>query len=262
VIKKLLEISKSAASHRDSSGCFSSLAALGSIISLRRAAGIRRRETGYRISGEILFMSDKRTRFVLRLLAVIFAAAFASVACRVERSDTPKNLIVVNAPASGKVSRIFVAEGTSVAEKASLIEITAAPVATASAGDQRGESTGGDNMESEIKAAEERLQRAAVELQRIEPLVIAGGAPQSHLDAARAEYQEAQERLDELGRRKREAVPQYSNTQAGRNVGSQRDPAKVTIVPAPKAGNVRVISVRVGQSVKAGDPMVTILAGN
>jgi multidrug efflux pump subunit AcrA (membrane-fusion protein) len=204
-------------------------------------------------------MSDKRFHFVSYLLPVILAAAFASGACRSEKSAAPENLVVVNAPASGKVSRIFVAEGTNVAEKASLIEIVA-PVVAAPAGNQQRESTGGENIQSEIKAAEERLQGASVELQRVEPLVVAGSAPQSHLDAARAEYQQAQERLDELRRRMREAPLQSSNTQAGNNIALQNGTAKVTIVAAPAAGNIRVISVRVGQSVKTGDPLATISA--
>ncbi len=203
-------------------------------------------------------MPGKRLDFVSFLVPLTLVAALVSGACRPEKDAAPDNLIVINSPASGRVSRIFVAEGTDVAEKATLIEIAAAPVVVAPAGDQQMESTGGENIQSEMRAAEERLQRVSVELQRIEPLVAAGSAPQSHLDAARAEYQQAQEHLDQLSRRASEAPPQ-SSAPASKNPARTNAP-KITIVTAPAAGNVRVISVRVGQSVKAGEPLATILA--
>ncbi|HEX8368267.1 MAG TPA: hypothetical protein VF604_06970 [Pyrinomonadaceae bacterium] len=192
-------------------------------------------------------------------LFLIFAAVFAAGACRSQTGGTPEGLVIINAPVTGKVRRVLVSEGANVQEKTSLIEITVVSNVTRPAGDENRQVPPARNTQGEIRVAEEDLQQASVELQRIEPLVASGNAPQAHLDAARAQYQQAQERLDQL-RRQAQSLPPNLTTRQENASQQTSDAAKENIVavPAPVAGNVRVISVRIGQSVKAGEPVATI----
>ena len=192
---------------------------------------------------------------------LIFASFLVAGACRSNRNETPAGLIVVNAPVTGKVRRVLVAEGTEVREKASLIEISVAADVPAPSENANRQTVATPDIQAEIKAAEEQLERASVEQQRIEPLVTANSAPQSHLDAARAEYQRAQERLDQLRRREQTAPPSMPGGGQENSVVFDSAPRETVVqVAAPASGSVRVISVRPGQSVKAGDPVATISA--
>ena len=204
-------------------------------------------------------MSLKKFYRVFSLLPIVIAMIVAG-ACRSETSDTPTGLIVINAPVAGKVQRILVSEGMSVQENTTLIEIRVLsnpPVSSGNGNQQIPQSA--PNPQVEAKIAEEDLQRASVELQRIEPLVSTGGAPQAHLDAARAQYQQAQERLDQFRRNEQIIRTNPAMQPNNSNFGQSAPPSEnIIAVRAPVAGNLRVISARVGQIVKAGDPVATI----
>lgn len=211
-------------------------------------------------------MNSAGKNHALRLLltGVVF---ISGAACRSpENADALPGLVVVNATKTGTVKRVLVSENMDVAEKTVLLEI-AVPLnnitPTANANRQTADNPA-LNQSKSIADAEQELQRAAVEMQRIEPLVASGGAPQAHLDAARAQYQQAQERLDEL--RRSISNPQIMQTnpamQPGDSNFGQSAPSSENIIAvrAPVRGNVRVISVRVGQQVKAGEPVAAILS--
>lgn len=203
-------------------------------------------------------MQIKRFLQFFCLFLIVAAVAFSG-GCRSNTGGTPEGLIVINAPVSGKVRRVIAIEGTNVEKNAPLLEI-ALESKTAVPPDKRNRQTpaGTATSQAEIKAAEEQLQRASVELQRIEPLVASGSAPQPHLDAARAEYQKAQERVDRLRRQPPNMPPDLSAGQLNSEKTDNEAKENIIAVPAPSAGNVRVISVRAGQTVKKGEAIATI----
>ena len=199
--------------------------------------------------------------FLLAGITVVFGAACG----KNSSSGETAGLVVVNATGTGTVKRVLVRENTDVAENTGLIEIAVALNITGQAtnSDRPPVDRAAQSREKLIADAEQQLQRAAVELQRIEPLVASGGAPQSHLDAARAEFQQAQERSDELRRATTTAPnppPDSALPGTGKNPAQNASsPAEnVIVVRTPVSGNVRVISVRVNESVKAGEPIATI----
>lgn len=208
-----------------------------------------------------MLSAQKIRAFNLLLTGVML---ISGAACRSsgEDANTPAGLVVVNAAKTGIVKRILVREDMEIAENAVLIEL-AVPSNDNIPAANINRPTADSPMQNQNKLiadAERELQRDSVELQRIEPLVASNSAPQAQLDAARAQYQQAQERLDQL----RRAPPQNPQTNPGlqQNNGNfgQNTPSLENIfaVRAPVAGNVRVISARVGQSVKAGEPVATI----
>lgn len=168
------------------------------------------------------------------------------------------DLIVVKTTASGTVQRVLVGEGANVSEGATLIEIAVPvgqpPANQNQAGEQARAAVG--RAQRDLGDAEAEVNRAAVEVQRVEPLVASGAAPQAQLDAARAQYQQAQERLQRV----RESAAQ---AQVGAVVAAGTPPAAApatatVAVSAPASGNVRVISVRPGQRVTAGQVVATV----
>jgi multidrug efflux pump subunit AcrA (membrane-fusion protein) len=195
-------------------------------------------------------------------ILLIFAAAFGAISCSGGGggNNDAAGIVVINAPVTGKIRRVLVKEGTDVVENTGIIEITVppkVPVPEAS-GTPAGQTM--RNVQAEIRSAEDELERASVELQRIEPLVASNSAPQSHLDAARAQYQQAQERLDAL-RRQSALPPNPASTEGTGNVNTSRNaPVENIVVVRAPAGSVRVISVREGQSIRAGEPVATISA--
>jgi len=96
------------------------------------------------------------------------------------------DLVVVKATRSGTVQRVLFNEGTNVNEGATLIEI-AVPVEPSSTNQNQAEAQARaaiSRTQHDISDAEAEVNRAAVEVQRVEPLVAAGTAPQAQLDAA------------------------------------------------------------------------------
>jgi multidrug efflux pump subunit AcrA (membrane-fusion protein) len=169
------------------------------------------------------------------------------------------DLVVVKATRSGTVQRVLVNEGTNVNEGATLIEI-AVPVESPATNQNQAEEQARaaiSRTQRDISDAEAEVNRAAVEVQRVEPLVAAGTAPQAQLDAARSQYQQAQERLQRV----RESAAQAETravAAAGSNSPAQPPAQLVVAVSAPASGNVRVISVRAGQRVTAGQAIATV----
>jgi multidrug efflux pump subunit AcrA (membrane-fusion protein) len=203
-------------------------------------------------------MSLKRSCQALCLLLFLTSIVSFS-ACRSETNGTTEGLIVVNAPITGQVRRVLVSEETNVPEKATLIEIAVVSnIPDSSANENRTSMPRTPDVQAQSRIAEEELQRASIELQRIEPLVAANNAPQSHLDAARAQYQQAQEKLDRLRRQPFTIPPTLNAPQGNVSTGSGAPKETIVAVPAPIAGNVRVINVRSGQFVKAGQAVATI----
>ena len=207
-------------------------------------------------------LSAQENRALSLLLTGILFISGAACHSSSEDADTPAGLVVVNATKTGTVKRVLVREDTEVTENTALIEI-AVPSNIIGSTVNLNRQTAENPMPNQSKTtadAEQQLQRAAVELQRIEPLVASGGAPQAQLDAARAEYQKAQERLDQLRRNAQNPQPNPALLPSNSNFGQNAPPLEntVVVVRAPVAGNVRVISARIGQTVKAGEPIATI----
>ncbi|HYP30080.1 MAG TPA: hypothetical protein VE262_25470 [Blastocatellia bacterium] len=199
--------------------------------------------------------------FILSLLALLSAAS-----CRSDdRSAAPSNLVVVNAPATGEVRRVLVSEGSPVSEGAILVEIAVASKA------QAGPPEGGDDQARAraaldaarrgISEAEAEVNRAAVEAQRIEPLVQSGAAPQSQLDAARAQYQQAQERLDRLRQTARSAQNNVVISEGRRVTPGPATAEEIVEVRVPISGTVRVLRARAGQQIITGQPIATLSSG-
>jgi multidrug efflux pump subunit AcrA (membrane-fusion protein) len=192
---------------------------------------------------------------------VIFACCALFAACNSAKNENgASNLIVVKATTAGTVERVLVNEGTDVNAGATILEI-AVPTGPSTTNQNqartRAQSAVGQTQR-DVAAAETEVNRAAVEVQRVEPLVATGAAPSAQLDAARAQYQQAQERLQRV----RESA-QQAQARAITEQGSEASPAiapaeTVVAVSAPAAGNLRVVSVRAGQHVTAGQPIATI----
>lgn len=200
----------------------------------------------------------------LPALLFIFFGLTATEACRLSSSDdNAANLFVVNAPATGRIRRVLVSEGSEVAENAGIVEIAVASNAPVSTGENSLERARREtqNTQAETKAAEAELERASIEVQRVEPLVASNAAPPAQLDAARAQYQTAQDKLDSARRRGQTSQTDLAVRQGG-NLASATQSANENIVVARAsvAGNLRVISASVGQTIKIGQPIATIAA--
>lgn len=206
--------------------------------------------------------SISKLRFVILLfVCVVVMTVFG---CRSTSGDgnAANGLFVVNAPASGKVGRVLVSEGSEIAANAGIVEIVVASNAPASTGENPLEGARRDSQatQTEIKAAEAERERASVEVERVEPMVASNGAPSAQLDAARAQYQAAQDKLDAARKRGQTSQANLAIRQGSAFPATKTVKENVIVVRAPVAGNVRVISASVGQTIKAGQPIATIAA--
>jgi len=209
--------------------------------------------------------TDLRRRFI------IFAAMLFAAGChaRTAGNDATAGVIVVNAPASGEVRRVLVAEGAHVAEGAAIIEIVvredqpstsaqAQPTEDPQARAARGVTT----ARSEIETARSEVVRTQVEVERLTPLVASGQATQGELDGARAQYYQAQQRLQHAQDAAQSAQSgliasrQQTATTAPQVIPSERIVAAV----ATSAGVVSVINTRAGDRVTVGQPLATLRA--
>lgn len=182
-----------------------------------------------------------------------------------QTNETAANLVVLNASTGGIVRRVFVGEGVTVREGAPIIEIELATegAGTANANDDVDEARRRAAASQTIVRTDEReVERALIEVQRVESLVAQNAAPQAQLDAARAIYQAAQERLQQTQRGGQSVAPKnYGQTPNSPSTQLEnRTQSATQLVRATRAGNVRVISVRVGQRVIAGQPVATMNA--
>jgi multidrug resistance efflux pump len=179
-------------------------------------------------------------------------------------NETAANLIVLNANAGGMVRRVFVAEGVTVREGAPIIEIEsegAGVDAAVNESDAANEARRrAAQSRTSVRADEREIELALIEVQRVESLVAQNAAPQAQLDAARALYQAAQERLQQTPRGGQHGLPQhYPQTANAASAANANSAARaIQVVRATQAGSVRVISVRAGQRVAAGQPVATM----
>jgi multidrug efflux pump subunit AcrA (membrane-fusion protein) len=176
------------------------------------------------------------------------------------------NVIVVNAPATGVVKRILVAEGVRVNAGTPIIELTTraeGPVV----GQKTVESAEGQAVrnyktaDTEIEAARAEAVRHEAEVARLTPLVASGEATQGQLDGERGLYEQAQRRLQQAQEAKRIAEGGLIAARQPGQVQRNNSPAiQETVVPAitTSAGIVSVIGVRVGEQVKAGQALATL----
>ncbi|MGA9769821.1 MAG: hypothetical protein WBV94_12325 [Blastocatellia bacterium] len=209
--------------------------------------------------------SFERVRRLLGMLSLCLFVA-AAAACRsAGTGERPRGLVVVNATATGVVRRVLASEGAAVNENAVILEIAVEPDARVpqqqpqTADSQARAQQANAQAQGEIKADEAEVERAAVEVQRIQSLVASGAASQPQLDAARAVYQQAQEKLQ----RAKDAAQIAQRNLIAQQGRAQSQPLpkpseQLVAVHAPSSGVVRVISVRAGERVTAGQPIVTI----
>lgn len=211
------------------------------------------------------------SRHILRMLIAVCLAVCCG-ACRNKPADdsavpTPTvegKVVVVNAPAPGLVRRVLVEEGATVAQETGLVEITLPtelPTSGAPAIDPQARARAdAQAAQMEITAAQADVDRAAAEVQRIEPLVASGVVPQVQLDTARAQSQQAQQRLQQARMREQSAQNNLTFQEGLRAATSapQAPVEKVVTARASIAGTVRAISVQVGQRITAGQPIATI----
>lgn len=195
--------------------------------------------------------------FILSLLALL-----SSAGCRAD--EKASKLVVVKAPVTGEVRRVLASEGATVSEGAILVEISVSSSAQG-ARDNIGEDQARaraalGTAQKQIAEAEAEVNRAAVETQRIEPLVRSGAAPQSQLDAARGQYQQAQERLDRLRESARSAQSNVVRAEGRRLAPEAMAAESIVEVRVPEAGTIRVLRARAGQQIIAGQPIATLSA--
>ena len=205
----------------------------------------------------------KRTIFAIAILILL-----AGIACRSVKDDAG-GLIVINAPATGEVRRILAPEGVHVNQGAPIIEIAVKNEAAATIRNP-GESAEAQAVrnykaaDAEIEAARTEVVRHEAEVGRLTPLVASGEASQGQLDGERALYEGAQRRLQQAQDAKRNAEGGLiAARQPGLNRESRAQPEsreQIVSAVATSAGKVAVISARVGDKVKLGQPLATMHA--
>jgi biotin carboxyl carrier protein len=192
-----------------------------------------------------------------RSLSLLLLAAWCA-SCHADHENASNALVVVNAPQSGTVRRVLTSENVDVPKDAVLIEISVPDNPTNPVNNIRPPEAATPDPEKAIAAAQRDLERAAVEVQRVESLVASNSAPPSQLDAARVQYQRAQERLDQLRRGPPIPSAKTVSPENENPTQSSQTTENIISVRAPVTGNVRVISVRTGQRVRAGQPVATL----
>jgi multidrug resistance efflux pump len=197
--------------------------------------------------------------------ALVLVALIACQACR-RGGEGAQGIVVVNAPAAGEIRRVLASEGMQVTEGQPIVEIAIdSPGASAipSSPEEKQTSQPGnvEQLTSEIEAARTEVVRREVEVQRLTPLVSAGQASQPDLDAARFQYQRAQQHLQTL-----KTAAQQSQARLAAEQQRPRDSPLAVPLPtqqliiarASAAGTVSALSARTGERVTAGQPLATI----
>lgn len=206
--------------------------------------------------------------------AILVLTAFLLItasACRSTSSDqgSASSIIVVNAPATGVVRRVLVAEGVHVEAGAPILEIgvlNETQVVKPSPGESA-ESVAVRNLKSagtEIEAARAEVVQHEAEVNRLTPLVASGEASQAQLDGERALYERAQQRLQKAQESERSAqsgllaARQPGASQPNTGPAPARPAEQIIAAQTSSAGTVRVINARVGQRVTMGQALVTL----
>lgn len=204
-------------------------------------------------------MKDRGSQYhtKARRLNLVVALMFAAISCACQRGSvtvgntTSDNLVVVNAPVAGRISRIAVRENMNVAENQVLFEINPEAPAGASSTATQSPTPFLPNVNTRTADTLTReKERAAVEVARVQALVSAGSAPQSQLDAAQAVYQRAQERA--------QALPPPSPAIRATPETAATPEIKIVAVRATTSGVLRVLNTREGAQVTANQPVATI----
>ena len=181
-----------------------------------------------------------------------------------------RGIVVVNAPAAGVVRRVIAREGMAVSEGAPVVEIAVqveGPAPTPSPGESA-ESRAAGNFkaaDAEIEAARAEVVRHDAEVRRLTPLVASGEAPQAQLDGERALYERAQQRLQQAQDAKQRAEGELRAARSQPTTTTAQPPPpreQLISAVASSAGTVSVVSVRVGDRVKAGQPVATLRAND
>ena len=212
-------------------------------------------------------MKYKRTICSLSLVLLSVVAGCQS-ACQSSKQSDGGGIVVVNAPATGRVKRIVVAEGVHVETGTPIIEIVvqAAPSLTATPAGGGAEAKAIGNYQSadaEIAAARAEAVRHEAEVARLTPLVNSGEASQGELDGERSLYEQAQRRLTQAQEAKRNAegallAARQPNQSQPISVPSPSEQVVSAVAGSP--GKIAVVNTRVGDLVKIGEPLATIRA--
>ncbi|HWS99426.1 MAG TPA: hypothetical protein VN256_04065 [Pyrinomonadaceae bacterium] len=220
-----------------------------------------------------IFTSERRRVLRVAACAALLAVASACGSGGGGADDSAaRGVIVVNAPAAGEVRRVIAREGMIVNEGAPIVEIavlTEGPRPTPTPGESAESRAAGTYRaaDAEIEAARAEVVRHDAEVRRLTPLVASGEAPQAQLDAERALYERAQQRLQQAQDAKQRAEGDLRVArQPGRNqTGTAAPPPpreQLVTAVASSAGTVSVVSVRVGERVKAGQALATLRAND
>lgn len=200
----------------------------------------------------------RRVRPVI-VLAAITITLFLAMAC--QSSKSPTGDIVINAPANGVVRSVLVGDGAAIEKDGVIIEIAITPQTTSEQKNQPDKDAKlAIAARNDVVAAEADANRTLTELQRIEPLLKRGLASQAELDKARAQDQDAQDRLKRARDRVKSAEQQRTAPQPG--LTTQVPNEEIVAIRAPAAGKVRQVNVLAGQQVTAGQPLATLSAGS
>lgn len=212
----------------------------------------------------------RSTRRVAVLYALALMALVASSACRAGNntsSSEARGVIIINAPAAGEVRRVLVREGMTIDEGTPIVEIavqteTPAPVASPGESAETRAVRSFRAADAEIEAARAEAVRHEAEVQRLTPLVASGEASQAQLEGERALYERAQQRLQKAQEAKRSAetglltVRQQDKNQGGATSAAPRE--QIVSALSSSGGTVSAITARVGERVKAGQPLATL----
>src|SRR6185437_498945 len=198
----------------------------------------------------------KQTIVSIPLLALLFTPACQST----RPEDNLTGIVVVNSPATGRITRIVVAEGVHVEQGTPVVEIsvqseTNAMTTPARDGSEAKAVSSYQSADAAIEAARAEVVRHEAEVTRLTPLVDSGAASQGELDGERALYEQAQRRLTQAQEAKRNAesalLAARQPNQSQVNVPTPHE--QIVSAVSSSSGKVAVISVRVGELVKVGD---------
>lgn len=175
-------------------------------------------------------------------------------------------IVIVSAPAAGEIRRVLVREGMEVVEGQSIAEIViyspAQPGPTKGPDQkQAGAAINVQSAQAEIEVARAEVVRHEVEVQRLTPLVASGQASQGDLDAERALYERAQQRLQKA----KTAAQQAQTGLVTARQQSVNSPTaapslaeQIVVVRASATGTVSALNTRIGERVISGQPLATI----
>lgn len=202
-------------------------------------------------------MIDRSTLKALALSCLLFP--FCGCHAGRESVTGPGRLVVVNAPATGEVKRVLVGEGVSVEVGAPIIEIAVQREEDSAPQDHRAEAAARLRAaQSEVEAARAEVVKHEAEVQRLAPLVASGQATQAQLDAERALYEQAQRRLQHAQEAQQSTMTDLVIAQREAVQPSPAYREDIVVARAPVSGTLRVVGVKAGQRVIAGQPLATI----